>query len=78
MTTQRNVYLPAWVPWVAQLVVFPLWLWLTYSALFSEPASTQLGVGTWAEASFVLVVLSIYLFLMGYRKVAVHITCEGE
>ena len=78
MTTLKNVYLPAWVPWVAQLAVFPLWLWLTHSAWFGEPKSAQLGFGTWAEASFVLVVLSVYLFLMGYGKVAVHMTCDGD
>ncbi|UCF19960.1 MAG: hypothetical protein JSU87_00680 [Gemmatimonadota bacterium] len=77
MPVIRKVYLPAWAPWLAQMVVFPLWLWLTRNA-FLVRDSARLGVGTWAEASFVLLVVSLYLFLMGYRKFTVHITCRED
>ncbi len=77
MPALGRVYLPAWVPWVAQAVVLPLWIWLTRST-FIERGSARLGVGTWAEASFVLLVVSLYLFLIGYRKFTVHITCRED
>ncbi|UCC71914.1 MAG: hypothetical protein JSV86_16315 [Gemmatimonadota bacterium] len=64
----RNVCCPAWVPWCAQLIIVPLWLWLTYDALVTAQGRAGLGVTDWALVSFVLIVISLFLFLAGYRK----------
>ncbi|UCC81896.1 MAG: hypothetical protein JSW46_12905 [Gemmatimonadota bacterium] len=64
----RKVCCPAWVPWCAQLIILPVWIWLTYDVLFSSRRRAALGVTDWALVSFVLVVVSLFLFLAGYRK----------
>jgi hypothetical protein len=64
----RKVCCPAWVPWCAQLVIVPVWSWLTYDALFREQGGAVLDVTDWALVSFVLIVVSLFLFLAGYRK----------
>ena len=62
----RKVCCPAWVPWCAQLIIVPLWSWLTYVALFRKGAA--LNFTDWALVSFVLIALSLFLFLAGYHK----------
>ncbi|KPK78462.1 MAG: hypothetical protein AMS25_15255 [Gemmatimonas sp. SM23_52] len=64
----RNVQLPRWVPWCAQLILLPLWLWLTYCVFLTERGRADLGIGNWILMSLVLAVVSYYLFLLGYRK----------
>jgi len=64
----RKVCCPAWVPWCAQLVIVPVWSWLTYGALFGGGGRAGLGVTDWALVSFVLIGVSLFLFLAGYRK----------
>lgn len=64
----RRLCCPAWVPWCAQLIIVPLWAWITYDSLLADQGSVRLGVRDWALASFVLVVISLFLFLVGYRK----------
>jgi hypothetical protein len=63
----QNVCCPAWVPWCAQLIIVPVWSWLTYDTLFSGQGRAALGVTDWALVSFVLIVVSLFLFLAGYR-----------
>jgi hypothetical protein len=64
----RKVCCPAWVPWCAQLIIVPVWSWLTYDALFRGQGRAALGVTDWALVSFVLIVVSLFLFLAGYSK----------
>jgi len=72
----RRLYLPRWISWCAQLVLLPLWLWLTYCVFLTERGRADLGIANWIVVSLVLVVLSYYLFLLGYRKLPAGL--DGE
>ena len=78
MPGSRRIYLPSWVAWLAQSVVLPFWIWLSYAAGLSDSTHAVIGFGDWLVSSYVLAVLSLYLFLIGYRKIPAFLAPGNE
>lgn len=73
MGTERKVYVPRWVPWFMQLIIVPVWLWITYRVFFSDAANGDLDVGGWLVMTLMFAAVSVMTFLMGYRKLPVYV-----
>nr|NIQ56463.1 hypothetical protein [Gemmatimonadota bacterium] len=44
----------------------------------SEEGRAELGLGNWVAVTFVLLVISLFLFLAGYRKLPGCVGTDGE
>lgn len=74
----RKVYLPKWVVWFTLLIVFPIWAWITYLALYTEKGRAEMGLGGWLIMTIVMAAVAVMVFLMSYGKRAVYLIEEEE
>lgn len=72
MAKEETVYMPRWYGWFITLVLAPIWIWMTYSAFYTEQGAQELGLVGWSVMTFMFLAIIIVIWLMAYRKLPAY------
>lgn len=78
MPRLRKVYLPKWMTAFGLIVLIPMWLWVSYTALFTPEGRADLGVGGWIIMTIVFAAIGTVLALMGSRRLPAYLIEDDE
>lgn len=72
MAEEETVFMPKWYGWFITIMLVPIWIWITYSAFYTEQGTEELGLVGWSVMTFMFLIIIIVMWLMAYRKLPAY------
>ena len=72
MAEEETVFMPKWYGWFITIMLVPIWIWITYSAFYTEQGAEELGLIGWSVMTFMFLIIIIVMWLMAYRKLPAY------